>query len=85
MAKPAHRNGSRLEEAVATLINTQASIQSNMLAMEQGAAALRKEIRDIEKRSDQKFGQIIRMLARHEQILEALPEAIREKIGSEKK
>ena len=67
----------RLEDAVATLINTQASFQANMLAIQ-------ARIEEIERHNAERFDQIVAMLQRHEQILQALPENVREKIGFQK-
>jgi hypothetical protein len=76
------QNGAnRLDDAVATFINTQASFQSNMLAMQAEIRQIDVERREIERRNEAKFEKIVAILKRHEQMLRALPEAIREKIG----
>ena len=63
-----------LEQAMALLIQNQANFVS--------------QLAEINKRSDERFArieedlhQIKAILLRHEQMLQALPEAIREKIG----
>jgi hypothetical protein len=61
-----------LEEAVATLINTQAVFQPNM-------AAMQAETREIQRDTNEKFAHIMATLHRHQAILEALPETIRQK------
>jgi hypothetical protein len=67
---PKLTSGQRLEEAVATLINTQASFQANSLAIQ-------ARIEELERQNNEKFAQIIAILTRHEAMLQALPEAIR--------
>ena len=76
------RNGrERLEEAVITLINNQATFTATQAAYQANMVALQAEIRDLERSTNDKFAQIVAILARHEQILQALPETIRQKIG----
>jgi peptidoglycan hydrolase CwlO-like protein len=89
------RNTNRLEEAVTTLLSTQVALQSNLASFQANQAsfqanllALQAEIREIEaerreiqRRNDEHFAEIIAILKHHEQMLQALPEAIREKIG----
>jgi hypothetical protein len=67
-------NGNRLEEAMATLINTQASFQANFLAMQASIDARFARIED-------GLGELRGILIRHEAILQALPKAIRQEIG----
>jgi hypothetical protein len=76
MAKtPATSNGGgRLEEAMAMLIQNQASFLSRRS--------------EIERTSSEQFGRIeqdmsaiLRVLAEHSRLLERLPEAVRDKIG----
>ena len=76
MAKPKN-SSERLEEAMATLINTQASFQANNLALQERMdarfARIEAELAELP--------QIKAILVRHEAMLEALPETIRQKIG----
>jgi len=67
-------NGNRLEESMATLINTQASFQANFLAMKARIDARFARIED-------EFGELRAILVRHEAILQALPKAILQEIG----
>jgi hypothetical protein len=83
-------NDGRLEEALATLINSQANLVSNQASFQANFMALTA-------RTDERFARIEAELAeiraillrhgeillRHEQILQNLPEAIRQKIGFE--
>jgi len=76
MAK-SRNNGERLEEAMATLINTQASFQATFLALQ---ASMDARFARIEAELAE-LREIPAILMRHEAILQALPEAIRQKIG----
>jgi hypothetical protein len=73
----------RLDEAIVSLISNQAAFQTNFIA-------LTSQLNERFARSDERFARIETELAeiraillRHEQILQALPEAIRQKIGFE--
>lgn len=63
-----------LEQAIAVLMQNQAAFLSQSIKMQQRMAELEE---NIEKR----FRRIEVILLRHEQILNDLPEAIRQKIG----
>ncbi len=63
-----------LEEAFAVLIQIQASFLSRMLEMNRAIAERFARIED-------EFASVKTILLRHEQILQGLPETIREKIG----
>ena len=74
MARARNPSNGRLEDAIATLIQNQASFLSRMAQMDQI--------------SSERFARIeallldhSRILAEHTRILQALPETIREKIG----
>jgi hypothetical protein len=84
-AKP---NG--LEQALATLINSQAQFVADMAVTNRRIAEsdksiheLEKSIHELEKSIDRRFRRIEELLLRHEQMLQALPETIRQKIGFE--
>ena len=72
-AAPKERNG-RLEEALATVINNQAMFVGQLARTEANTAERFARI-------ESELAQIRSILLHHEQILEALPEAIRQKIG----
>jgi hypothetical protein len=76
-AKPRRSNGNRLEEALTALINNQALFAGQQARMEQRFARIESELGEIKSilRDHQ------RILLHHERMLEALPEAIRQKIG----
>ena len=82
----------RLEEALATVLSTQATMQANQAAIQANMAAfqaqflaMQGEIRAIETDRRAIEGQILTILKHHEQMLEALPEAVRDKIGFDRK
>ena len=62
----------RLEEALAILINNQANFIAQMARTDERFARIESELAEIKK-----------ILLRHEQILQALPEAVRQGIGFE--
>ena len=66
---PPTTNG-RLEEALATLINNQALFVGQLARVDERFARIEAELTAIRT-----------ILLHHEQILEALPEAIRQKVG----
>ena len=65
-----------LQAATASLINNQASFQTNLMAL---AAQTAERFARIEA----ELAEIRAILGRHEQLLEALPEAVRQRIGFE--
>ena len=67
----------RLEEALAALINNQALFIGQIARVDERFARIENELGEI-KSILREHGSI---LLHHEQMLEALPEAIREKIG----
>ena len=67
------RNGG-LEAAMATLLQNQASFLERSLAMDQ-------RVSELERTISERLTNIEAVLLRHEELLQALPEAIREKIG----
>ena len=77
LAKKVQNNGNRLEDAIATLIQNQASFLSHAAETDRRHAESEREIAGI--KSD--IAVILRVLAEHGRLLEQLPEAIREKIG----
>ena len=67
--KPSSNN---LEQAMSLLIQIQAAFLSHLTAVNERFARIESEL-----------GEIKSILLRHEQVLQALPEAIRQKIGFE--
>jgi hypothetical protein len=63
-------NGHRLEEALATLLNNQALFVGQLGRVDERFAHIESEL-----------GEIKAILMHHQGMLQALPEAIREKIG----
>jgi hypothetical protein len=72
---PRPKNG-RLEDALATLTQNQASFLARMSEIDSRVA-------DMDRISSERFARIEELLLEHNRILQALPEAIREKIGFE--
>jgi hypothetical protein len=72
MRKKVASNGTngRLEEALANLINNQALFVGQLGRMDERFARIEKQLAAIEN-----------LLLHHQEILEGLPEAIRQKIG----
>jgi len=71
----------RLEEAVATLINNQAAFVNSLRETDRLHAHFERESAERFARIEVQMAEIIRVLNHYSQILERLPEAIREKIG----
>lgn len=71
------RNGSMLEQAMTLLINNQAQFVGQLGRIEERFAHIDERFARIEA----ELSAIKAILLRHEQMLEALPEAIRQRIG----
>lgn len=69
---PRKPSTNHLEEAVALLINNQAAFLSRVSAVDERFSRIETELADIKA-----------ILLRHEQMLQTLPDAIRQKIGYE--
>ena len=72
----------RLDEAMATLIENQASFVASLRETDRLHAKYDRETTERFARIEAQMAQIIRVLAEHGRILEHMPEAVREKIGS---
>ena len=70
-----------LEEALTLLIQTQASFVQNQASFVSQMAELNRVTSERFARIEEELAGIRAILIRHEQILQSLPEAIREKIG----
>ncbi len=86
MAKRVTRRPSngRLEEALTALINNQALFVGQVARMDERFARIDERFARIDERFariESDLGEIKNILLHHEQMLEALPEAIRQKIG----
>jgi hypothetical protein len=66
---------------MAELVRAQASLVSNLAAFQANFLALTAQLNERFARIDTEFAEIRAILLRHEQILQSLPEAIRQKIG----
>ena len=70
-----------LEEALALLIQNQASLLSNQTSFLSQMAEMNRLNSERFARIEEELANIRAILLRHEQILQSLPETIREKIG----
>jgi hypothetical protein len=71
----------QLEIAMATSIQTQASILSQMAEQQREMAKHQRETAERFERIEAQMAEIIRVLNEHTRVLERLPEAVRDKIG----
>jgi hypothetical protein len=74
MARTKNSGNGRLEDALATLIQNQASFLARMSDIDLRVA-------EMERITSERFARIEALLLEHNRILQALPDAIREKIG----
>lgn len=80
--KPATSNGKgRLEEALETLIQSQAVLVQNQAQFISRMADIERESAERFARIERDMASILRVLAEHSRLLERLPEAVRAKIG----
>ena len=80
----AQRNGHRLEEALATLLNNQALLVGQIARTDERFGRTDDRFARIDERFariEGELGEIKTILLHHQAILEALPEAIRQKVG----
>jgi len=82
--------GGRLEEAMVLLVNNEASFLAHLAKSDERFALMDQRLEERFAAIDQRFArmeaeliEIKRILLRHEQMLPALPEAIRQKISFE--
>jgi hypothetical protein len=74
MARARSGGNGRLEEALATLIQNQAAFLTRMSEIDARAA-------EMDRTNSERFGRIEALLIEHNRILQALPDAIRDKFG----
>jgi hypothetical protein len=74
MARAKNTGNGRLEDALATLIQNQASFLARMSEIDLRVA-------DMDRINSERFARIEALLLEHNRILQALPDVIREKIG----
>jgi hypothetical protein len=87
-AKAQANGNGRLEEAMtnllqsqALLVQTQAEFVAQKATTDREVAELRREMAELDRASARRFARIEAILMEHSRTLQALPEAIREKIG----
>jgi hypothetical protein len=90
-----HNGRSRLDEAMATLTQSELELRQSEAALNQSMAAMNqsqlafhawraerdKEMADLKRQTDERFAAIMRLLAEHTRLLERMPEAVLEKIS----
>jgi hypothetical protein len=81
MARAKNAGNGRLEEALAILIQNQASFVARMSEIDARMAETNRRIEERFARIEERFTRIEAILIEHNRILQALPDAIREKIG----
>lgn len=88
MARAKPPDNGRLEELIAIVLQTQATMQQNTAAMQAEMREFQKQFFEIQRRIDERFTRIDDRFARieailleHNRILMALPDAVRDKIG----
>src|ERR1041384_6521373 len=70
-----------LEKALRHMLQTQALHQQNQAENQRDLAESRRELSELRRQADQRFARIEAILLEHTRILQALPDAVREKIG----
>ena len=81
MARARGAGNGRLEEALATLIQNQAAFVARMSGADVRMAEMERINAERFARIEERFARIEALLLEHNRILQALPDAIREKIG----
>jgi hypothetical protein len=89
MARAREQRNVRLEEAMANLLQSQTALLQNQAIFAQTQASflartaeIDQRISEMERTNAERFARIEAILMEHSRILRALPDAIREKIGS---
>jgi hypothetical protein len=81
MARAKNAGNGRLEEALATLIQNQAAFLARVSEIDARVAELQRISAERFARIEERFARIEALLIEHNRILQALPDAIRDKIG----
>ena len=95
MARAKNAGNGRLEEALANLIQSQAALTQSQATLMQNQATLTQtqaafvarmseidaRVAEMDRLNAERFARIEALLLEHNRILQALPDAIREKIG----
>jgi hypothetical protein len=71
----------RLTEAMARLLQSQATLIQTQTAFVRDMADIRRELAEYQRRADERFRQIMAVLAEHGQLLEKLREEVRRQFG----
>lgn len=81
MPRKSTNGHSRLDEAMAMLIQNQAAFVAEMAEINREHARLERDTRETVARIDAQMAEIIRVLNEHGRILERLTDAVRDRIG----
>jgi hypothetical protein len=88
MARAKNTSNGKLDEAIqtlahaqATLVQTQANLVAQMADWQRDFAEFRRRTDEWQRHADERFARIEAILLEHSRILQALPDAVREKIG----
>jgi hypothetical protein len=81
MARAKNAGNGRLEDAMATLIQNQASFVARMSEIDSRMAEMNQLNTERFARIEERFARIEKLLLEHNRMLQALPDAIRDKIG----
>ena len=81
MARTRGAGNGRLEEALATLILNQAAFLARMAEIDARVAEMDRINSERFARIEERFARIEALLIEHNRILQALPDAVRDKIG----
>jgi hypothetical protein len=81
MARSKNSGNGRLEEALAILIQNQAAFVARMADIDARVAEANARMAEMDRRIEERFARIEALLLEHNRILQALPDALREKIG----
>jgi hypothetical protein len=75
------QNIAAVQQNITAIQQNTAILQQNLLTMEADRRAFQKESAEIQRSIDQRFARIEALLLEHHRMLEALPDAVRDKIG----
>jgi hypothetical protein len=81
MARAKSGGNGRLEEALAALLQNQATLVQTQAAFMARMAEIDARVAEMDRVNTERFARIEALLLAHSRILEALPETIREKLG----
>ncbi len=81
MARAKSAGNGRLEDALVNLMQSQATLIQNQEAFVARMAEIDARVAEMDRTNSARFARIEALLLEHNRILQALPDAIRDKIG----